>query len=115
MADDDEYLNFHNRKFFGNLYNDVKDEYDDIILNRNYCNTLIAVETKLGSVLKMTTTKCARPARVRLEKAFFLPKNCKLYEIHRCVSRKSYSLQHLKIYTLLILSILLSAPTNFLE
>lgn len=44
MIDDDEYLNFLNRRFYRQLYNEVKNDYDDIVLYRKFCNTSIVVE-----------------------------------------------------------------------
>lgn len=98
MVDDDEYLNFLNRKFYGQLYSEVKHEYDDIVMYRNFCNTSVVVETRLSAVIAKSTAECPMKSRPRLEKAFVLPRNCRLYEIHRCTSAKSYSLRHLNIY-----------------
>lgn len=98
MADDDEYLNFHNREFYGQLFKELQGEYDDIILYRNFCKTKPRVEQKLSAVFKRTTANCRASKKKRLEKALVLPKNCRLYEIHRCVNTKSYSLRHLNVY-----------------
>lgn len=98
MVDDDEYLNFLDRRFYRQLYNEVKNDYDDIVLYRNFCNTSVVVETRLSAVIGKSTADCPLPRRPRLEKAFVLPSNCRLYEIHRCTSAKSYSLRHLNVY-----------------
>lgn len=98
MVDDDEYLNFHNRKFYRKLYQDLHEQYDDIVLYRNYCNTSIAKETRIGTVLGVSKARCKEAGRNRLEKAFVFPSKCRLYEIHRCTSENSYSLRHLNIY-----------------
>lgn len=98
MVDDDEYLNFLNRNFYRQIYEEVKDDYDDIVMYRNFCNTTIVAETRLSAVFAKSSAQCPMDKRPRLEKAFVLPKNCRLYEIHRCTSKNSYSLRHLNIY-----------------
>ncbi|KAI0567239.1 hypothetical protein FGB62_3g127 [Gracilaria domingensis] len=98
MVDDDEYLNYLNRDFYRSLYEELKDKKDDVIFNRNFCNATVEVNTQLSFVLNKTTTKCPEGRKKRLEKAFVLPKNCPVYEIHRCVTYNSFSLSHLNIY-----------------
>lgn len=99
LIDDDEYLNYHDRSFYRDIYHEIKDTHDDIVLYRNYCNsTAITTTNKISDVLSQSTAKCAEARGIRLEKAFVLPRNCDLYEIHRCTSANSYDFRHLNIF-----------------
>ncbi|PXF42367.1 hypothetical protein BWQ96_07887 [Gracilariopsis chorda] len=97
MVDDDEYLNYHNRTFYRLLYGALKYQVDDILFKRNFCNSTVGVVDE-ANVDQKPMFRCEESRKKRLEKGIVLPKNCPLYEIHRCVTKKSYFIRGKNIY-----------------